>query len=176
MPYTDKKSVVKCIPKYLKKYEEDIDYLADIDSRLNTYIETVLNTPDEHNKFEILGCFRFLDFIDKYSFNITKFRKFCSFYESLNFEGGPSYKLTPIQVFQFANIYGFVKDNGCRLCRDALLYVPRKFSKTTSVAACAIWDLMFGPFDAQAYVAANSFNQANICFRIISKTLAPIDP
>ena len=84
--------------------------------------------------------------------------------------------MTPVQVFQFANIYGFVKDNGCRVCRNALLYVPRKFSKTTSVAACAIWDLMFGPYDAQAYVAANSWKQANICFDIISKTLAPIDP
>jgi len=179
MAYTDKKSVVKCIPKYLKKFNEDIDYLADIDDRLNTYIDNVLKTPDAHNKFEVLGVFRFLDFVDKYSFNVTKFRKFVKFYEMLQFpseNGQMSFKLTPVQVFQFASILGFIKDNGYRLCRDALLYVPRKFSKTTSVAAIAIWDLMFGPSDAQAYIASNSFNQANICFKIISNTLKPIDP
>ena len=87
-----------------------------------------------------------------------------------------SFRLTPVQIFQFANIYGLCKKDGRRLVRDALLYVPRKFSKTTSVAACAIYDLLFGPADAQAYVASNSFNQAQICFKIISNTIKPLDP
>ena len=180
MIYKDKESVIKAIPKYLLKLDEDTEYLDSIDDRLTTYISNVLNIPDEHNKFEILGCFRFLDFVEKYDFNLSKFKKFVRFYEALEFaseEQQPqSFKLTPVQVFQFANILGFVKDNGLRLCQDALLYVPRKFSKTTSVAALAIWDLMFGPANAQAYVAANSFNQASICFKIISDTLKPLDP
>ena len=180
MIYKDKESVVKAIPKYLLKLDEDIEYLNSIDDRLTTYISNILNVPEEHNKFEILGTFRFLDFIDKYDFNLSKFKKFVRFYEALEFvdeENKPrSYKLTPVQTFQFASILGFVKDNGLRLCQDALLYVPRKFSKTTSVAALAIWDLMFGPANAQAYIAANSFNQASICFKIISETLKPLDP
>ena len=179
MTYKNKTAVVKCIPKYQKKYQDDVDYLDAIDSRLNVYIENVLSSPDEHGKYEILAVFRFLNFIDKYSFNISKFKKFVRFYELLQFPselGQMSFELTPIQVFQFANIMGFVKDNGYRLCNDALLYVPRKFSKTTSVAALAIWDLLFGPADAQAYVASNSFNQAQICFKIISNTLQPLDP
>ena len=180
MIYKDKESVVKAIPKYLLKLDEDIEYLNSIDDRLTTYISNILNVPEEHNKFEILGTFRFLDFIDKYKFNLSKFKKFVRFYEALEFADEEhqqhSYKLTPVQVFQFANILGFVKENGLRLCQDALLYVPRKFSKTTSVAALAIWDLMFGPANAQAYVAANSFNQASICFEIISETLKHIDP
>ena len=180
MIYKDKESVVKAIPKYLLKLDEDIEYLNSIDDRLTTYISNILNVPEEHNKFEILGTFRFLDFIDKYDFNLSKFKKFIRFYEALEFvdeENKPrSYKLTPVQTFQFASILGFVKDNGLRLCQDALLYVPRKFSKTTSVAALAIWDLMFGPANAQAYIAANSFNQASICFKIISETLKPLDP
>ena len=180
MIYTDKKSVIEAIPTYLKKLDEDLDILERIDDRLTTYISKVLNAPDEHNKFEILGAFRFLDFVDKYDFNLTKFKKFVRFYEALRFpaEGNKmeAFKLTPIQVFQFASILGFVKDNGRRLCRRALLYVPRKFSKTTSVAALAIWDLMFGSSNAQAFVAANSFNQAGQCFNIISKTLELIDP
>lgn len=179
MAYKDKQSVVNAIPKYLLKLDEDTEYLDSIDSRLTTYITNVLKTPDSHGKFEILGVFRFLSFVDKYDFAVSKFKKFVRFYELLQFpseNGQMSFKLTPVQVFQFAAILGFVKSNGYRLCRDALLYVPRKFSKTTSVAALAIWDLLFGPADAQAYVASNSFNQANICFRIISNTLKPLDP
>ena len=179
MIYKDKKSVIKVIPKYIKKLNEDIEYLNSIDDRLVTYISHNLNVPEEHNMFEILGTFRFLDFIDKYDFNVSKVKKFIRFYELLRFpsdNGLCSFELTPIQVFQFASIYGFVKPNGYQLCNDALLYVPRKFSKTTSVAACAIWDLMFGPADSQAYIASNSFNQASICFKIIDNTLKPLDP
>lgn len=179
MAYTDKKSVVRAIPKYLKLLDSDIDYLEQIDDRLITYITNVLDEEDKHNKYEILAVFRFLDFIEKYSFDVSKFKKFVKFYEYLRFpseQGQKSFKLTPVQVFQFASIYGFIKDDGYRLCNDALLYVPRKFSKTTSVAACAIFDLLFGPSDAQAYIASNSFNQAKICFDIISNTLKPLDP
>lgn len=181
MVYKDKQSVVNAIPKYLQLFEEDVEYLENIDYRLITYISDVLNNPDAHNKYEILGCFRFLDFFDKYAFNATIVKKFIRFYEALPFvsetTGAMSFKLTPIQVFQFANIYGFVKENGCRLCRSALLFVPRKFSKTTSVAACAIWDLMFGPPNAQSFIAANSFKQSHeVCFKIISDAIAIIDP
>lgn len=181
MVYKDKQSVVNAIPTYLQLFDEDVEYLENIDERLITYISDVLNTPDSHNKYEILGVFRFLDFFDKYSFNVSKYKKFVRFYEALPFvaenTGAVSFKLTPIQAFQFANIYGFVKENGCRLCRSALLFVPRKFSKTTSVAACAMWDLMFGPPNAQAFVAANSFKQAHdVCFKIISDALKAIDP
>lgn len=76
----------------------------------------------------------------------------------------------------FANIYGFYKEDGTRLIRDALLFIPRKFSKTTSVAACAIYDLLFGENDAQSYVASNSFSQSQICFEIIKNSLKELDP
>lgn len=179
MPYTNKKSVIKNIKQYQKLANDDFEYIEDIEPRINEYISEVLYNYESHNKYEILAVFRFLDFIDKYSFDRSRFRKFVMTYEFLKFpsDNGPqSFALTPIQVFQFASMYGFVKDNGTMLCNDALLYVPRKFSKTTSVAACAIYDLMFGSADAQAYVASNSFNQANICFSIISNTLKPLDP
>jgi len=176
---TLKEKVVKQIPKYLKAFNEDIDYYDSIDERLSEYIDENLSNPERHNVYEILGVIRFLKLSDKYSFNISKFHKFVKFYELLQFPsemGQMSFKLTPVQIFQFANIYGLCKEDGRRLTRDALLYVPRKFSKTTSVAACAIWDLLFGPADSQSYVASNSFNQAQICFKIISNTLKPLDP
>ena len=120
MTYNTKAAVVKCIPKYLDKFQDDVDYLDDIDSRLNIYINRVLNSPNEHGKYEILAVFRFLDFVDKYAFNVSKFKKFVKFYENLRFpseRGQMSFKLTPVQVFQFANILGFIKGNGYRLWR-----------------------------------------------------------
>lgn len=76
-----------------------------------------------------------------------------------------------------SNILGFYKkESGYRLCREALLFVPRKFSKTTSVASLAIYDTLFGDSDAQAYVASNSFAQSKICFDIIRNSLKALDP
>ena len=174
-----KDKVVKQVPKMYKAFKADIDYYNNIDVRLSEYMEDNLSYPDRHNAYEILAVFRFMKLCDKYRFNITRFKKFVRFYECLQFpseNGMMAFKLTPVQVFQFANIMGLYKNDGYRLCNTALLYVPRKFSKTTSVAAIAIWDLLFGPSDAQAYIASNSFNQAQICFKIISNTLKPLDP
>jgi phage terminase large subunit-like protein len=175
----NKAQVLEKLPDYLNSFKEDKDFYQGIDERLFFYMDNVLSNPDKHNAYEILAVFRFMNLTDKYDFNILKFNKFVRFYESLAFPseiGLQCFKLTPVQIFQFANIYGLYKEDGYRLCNDALLYVPRKFSKTTSVAACAIYDLMFGPNDAQAYVASNSFNQARICFEIISNSLKPLDP
>jgi len=175
----DKKKVLDKIPEYYNSLTEDKKFYEGIDERLFYYMNNVLSNPDKHNSYEILSVFRFIDLTDRYDFNLLKFNKFVRFYEHLQFpseKGACSFALTPIQIFQFANIYGLYKEDGNRLCNDALLYVPRKYSKTTSVAACAIYDLMFGDNDAQAFIASNSFNQARICFEIISNTLKPLDP
>ena len=63
-----------------------------------------------------------------------------------------------------------------RLTRTAYLFVPRKFAKTTSVAALAIYDLLFGDNNAQAYIGANSYDQAKICFDEIRSIMRDIDP
>ena len=54
--------------------------------------------------------------------------------------------------------------------------MPRKFAKTTSVAALAIYDLLFGDNNAQAYIGANSYDQAKICFDEIRSIMRDIDP
>lgn len=152
--------------------------LKDTDERLNTYVFSVINNPESHNLYEQLSVKRFFLFLDKYEFRSVKVRRFIVFYEKLKFTGAKGltrYKLTTVQVFQFANIYGFYKENGKRLIRDALLFVPRKFSKTTSVASIAIEDLLFGDKNAQAYVAANSYDQAKICFDVIRNILKAHD-
>lgn len=170
------------VKQRINQYNIPHGKLTSIDSRLDSYISEVIRNLDCHNKFEILAVIRFLDFLnrDDLEFNTDEVKKFITFYEFLKFpsnEGMQSFKLTPIQVFQFSNILGFYKrKSGYRLCREALLFVPRKFSKTTSVASLAIYDLLFGDKDSQAYVASNSFQQSKICFDIIRSSLKSLDP
>lgn len=152
--------------------------LGTIDVRLELYVLGVVHNPDGHNLYEILGVIRFFFLLDKYEFRINEAQNFITFYETLKFDGSPRrrYKMTPVQVFQFANIMGFYTQDGRRLIRDALLFVPRKYSKTTSVAAIAIYDFLYGDTNAQAYTAANSYEQAQICFREIKEILKGLDP
>lgn len=148
------------------------------DERLDIYVCEVINNPEGHNLYEQLSVKRFFRFLDKYEFRSVEIKKFVHFYEKLKFQGTKGltyYKLTPVQVFQFTNIFGFYRADGKRLTRDALLFVPRKFSKTTSVASIAIYDLLFGDKNAQAYVAANSYKQAQICFKVIKEILKAHD-
>ena len=148
------------------------------DKRIRKYIESIQNNPEAHNLYEVLAAVRFFRLLDKYIFKVKVVKKFIVLYESLIFNGMKGrvrYKLTPIQVFQFANILGFYRTEVKRLCRTALLFVPRKFSKTTSVATLAIDELLFGDANAQAFVAANSYDQAQICFNEIKGILQNMD-
>lgn len=155
------------------------DYALDqTDVRLKDYVKSAISHPDDHNLYELLSILRFFRLLDAYIFKPTEVKKFIVFYENLKFsglKGRVKYRLTPIQVFQFANILGFYRTPEKRLCRDALLFVPRKYSKTTSVASLAIYDLLFGDANAQAYVAANSYDQAQICFGEIKNILKSLD-
>lgn len=173
------------------------------ETRLLEYCSEVRDKPDGHNLFELLAVIRFFRFMRQYVFRWRKVHNYVMLYESLKFSGltgRQSYKATPVQYFQFANIKGFyewketdisprdarisetlkVSDGKVyelrRLCRDVLLFIPRKFSKTTSVAAFAVDELLMGDNNAQAYCAANAYKQAKVCFDEIKKTLKPLDP
>lgn len=154
-------------------------FLGEIDPRLLEYFHSLVADTDAHNVYELLAALKFLRLRKSYSFVKSEAVNFITFYESLKFsgqDGRQSYKLTPVQVFQFASIMGFARDDGHRLVRNALLFVPRKFSKTTSVCAFAIYDFLFGDDNAQAYTGANSYDQAKICFDEISRVLHGLDP
>lgn len=150
------------------------------DVRLKDYVCMCIDNPDDHNLYELLAVKRFFYLIDKYEFRAKHFRNYVRFYESLKFSGTTGrtrYKLTPIQTFQYANIYGLYdpRDN-TRLIRDAYIFVPRKFSKSTSSAAIAIYDLFCGDANAQVYCGANSYQQAKVLFDEIRKVLKSMDP
>lgn len=149
------------------------------DKRLWEYVRGVIENPEGHNLYEMLGVRRFIEMLGRYEWNRERVRRFVKFYELLKFSGVEKrqrYKLTGVQVFQFANIFGFNDAQGRRLVRTAYIFVPRKFSKTTSAAALAVYDLLFGDNNAQAYVGANSYKQAKICFDEIRAIMRDIDP
>ena len=183
---------------------DDYNLVDGEDSRLRDYISSVQMEPDAHNLYEFLAALRFLEFMRRYTFRWDRVRRFVRLYESLRFSGPTGrqrYRLTPLQLFQFASILGFYAwtdvgpaaavDNTItetrrvvggrvqellRLTRRAILFVPRKFSKTTSVSALAVDEFLLGESNAQAYTAANSYKQAKICFDEISKVLRPLNP
>lgn len=153
--------------------------LFDTDSRIGNYVFGVIGNPECHNLYELLGVRRFLRMLGKYDWIPGRVRRFFRFYESLRFSGVTGrtrYRLTPVQAFQFANVFGFACPDGRRLIRTVYLFVPRKFSKTTSCAALAVYDMLFGDCNAQAYVGANSYDQAKVCFDEIRNLMLEIDP
>ncbi len=164
------------IKPYLSKYRHALE---DTDQRMAQYICEVIDNPDAHNLYELLQIRRFFQMLDKYEWKSKKVKRFIKFYEVLKFSGTicrQRYKMTPVQVFQFANIFGFVDSIGRRLIRTVYIFVPRKFSKTTSAASLAVFDMLFGDNNAQAYVGANSYEQAKICFDEIRAIMQDIDP
>ncbi len=158
----------------------DIDRyrLPNVDSRLDLYVREVASNPDGHNLYEQLAVARFFAMCDRYGIYVAEVQRFFDFYESLYFPGKRGmqrYKLTPVQVFQFASIFAFWLD-GRRVVREAVLYVPRKFSKTTSMASLAIYDMLYGDANAECYTAANSADQAKKCFDVIRGCMRRLDP
>lgn len=164
----------------LEDLQVDYDLCSSVDERLAEYISSVVSNPDCHNLYELLSIFHFVNMCNRYDLNIGQVKRFIVVYEFLKFpgdKGATRYKLTPVQVFQFTSILGFYyPGTDRRVVTEALLFVPRKFSKTTSVASLAIDDFLYGDANAQAYVAANSYDQAHICFEVIQNVLKELDP
>lgn len=152
--------------------------LGEVDPRIEQYVAEVIANPADHNLYEQLAVERFLRMARKYGINASEVIRFFTLYEHLHFPGKRGmqcYRLTPVQTFQFASIYGFWNE-GRRVVREAVLFVPRKFSKTTSSAALAIDDLLFGDANAESYTGANSNDQAKKCFDVIRGCLRRLDP
>lgn len=160
--------------------ETDIDQyrLSEVDSRLDLYVRDVAGNPNGHNLYEQLATARFFAMCDRYGINVTEVQQFFTFYENLYFPGKAGlqcYPLTPVQAFQFASIFAFWRD-GRRVVREVVLYVPRKFSKTTGTASLAIYDMLYGDANAECYTAANSADQAKKCFDVIRSCMRKLDP
>ena len=163
----------------LKKIDVDALGLEQTDERLPLYLKECIGNPDRHNIYELLAVKRFFDFLNKFDFRTGKVREFITLFEYLKFSGtsgSTKIKATPVQVFQFANIKGFYyKGTDKRVINDALLFVPRKFGKTTEVSAFMVDDLLFGDTNSQAFAGANSYEQAQILFGELKNVLKRLD-
>lgn len=156
---------------------------AQTDGRIRAYLAAIAAAPEAHNLYEVLAALRFCRMAERHTWRGGVVRRFVRLYESLRFSGIAGrrrYRLTPVQLFQFASILGFY-DRGAdgswtRTTREAILFVPRKFSKTTSSASLAVHELLFGDANAQAYTGANSYKQAQVCFKEIRKLVQQLDP
>ena len=153
--------------------------LDSVDPRLTEYTTEVAGRPEAHNLWEQLAVERFFKLIDKYGLDRRDVRRIFTFYEFLHFPGKKGmqrYKLTPVQAFQFASVFGFRHPDGRRVVRECVLYVPRKFSKTTGSATFALYDLLYGDDNAESYTGANSQDQAKKCFDVIRGCMYRLDP
>ena len=153
--------------------------LIETDKRVWEYVEGIMDDPDGHNLYEILAILRFFYLLDKYQWKPKRVKRRIRLYEKLRFSGTTRrqrYKLTPVQVWHIANLFGLARPDGRRLIRIAYIFVPRKFSKTTFAAFLALDDMLFGDFNAEAYVGANSYDQAKKCFNEVRHVMFDLDP
>jgi len=104
------------------------------------------------------------------------------FFSSLkHFEGrhsGHHFDLKPWQVFIIANIYGFFwAGTEQRRFQTAYLELGRKNGKTAFASGLGLYHLMADGEDAaQVLIAANSKEQAHICYNMTSKFCKGFDP
>lgn len=152
--------------------------LYEVDPRLEAYCLAVAGAPDEHNIYELLALRRFISFCGTYELRPNVVKAKIVVLESLRFpseKGLRAIKLSPVQVFALSGIYGFFRPDGKRLTRNAMLFVPRKFGKTTLVAGIAIDELLYGDADGQIYSCANSYQQAKLCFDTMRDCIRALD-
>lgn len=168
----------KDVSNRLKKIDVDSFDLDSTDGRLTVYIRACINNSDEHNLYELLAVERFFSFLGKYEYRSGEVRKFITLFEELKFsgdKGATRIEASTVQIFQFANIKGFYRSDGRRLINYALLFVPRKFGKTTETVAFMVDDLLFGDANSQCYAGANSYKQAQILFGELKNVLRRLD-
>ena len=174
-----KAEVVAELQANRERYREQYDAALATDPRIWEYVAENIDNPDGHNYYELLAIRRFFELLDRWQWRPKRVKRRIRFYEKLRFSGVTGrrrYKLTPVQVWHLANIFGFARPDGRRLIRTAYLFVPRKFSKTTFAAFLAVDDMLFGDFNAEAYVGANSYDQAKKCFNEVRHIMLDIDP
>ena len=119
---------------------------------------------------------------DDLEFRFEEVDKVLEFFESLHhFTGehdGKPFILEPWQQFIMANVYGFFwKATGLRRFQTIYIEVARKNGKTALMSGCSLYGLI-GDNEAAAEVllAANSKEQAKICFNTVSGFSRAFDP
>lgn len=152
-----------------------------VDGRILEYIDSIVNHPDDHCLREQQKIWRFFKVCQKkgVGFDSARVKRNLRFIESLRFKQTSGYegiKLSRFQVFDLANLYGWVirTDDGevVRLYTRLVDMIPRKVGKSTLAAAIAVTEVVVdGPYDAEVYCASNTYKQARIAFDMIKSAI-----
>lgn len=116
------------------------------------------------------------EFFKKYTFNnefanrpIEFMEKFMIFYNGPKEVIGKNVWLEPWQKWMIASVFGFVDDNGNRICRDMTVIVARKNAKTFIASGIALYMLLAdGEGGPQIYSLATKKDQAKEVFNNVS--------
>lgn len=131
-----------------------------------------------------MTCQRFIDDLnnDKWDFREDKVERCIKFISTLkHFKGkssGQNFILQPWQSFLVANILGFYyKGTNNRRFTSSYIEVSRKNGKSAIAAALCMYFLIAdGEDGAEVDLAANSREQANICFEFCYEYAKQLDP
>ena len=152
--------------------------------RLYKYISDIENG-------KILSCEHIKNAVKRFKKDILRTDlEFCTgsvqvvlnFFSALkHFEGkhsGKHFDLEPWQVFAIANIYGFYwAGTKQRRFQTAYIEVARKNGKTAFASGLGLYHLIADGEDAaQVLIAANSREQAHICYNMTSTFCKGFDP
>lgn len=153
-----------------------------LDKKYTEYAEKVIKGEIVACEYVKLACSRYLDLLKRKDvyFKPEKADKVINFISKLkHFTGSHNNKpfiLQEWQKFIIYSIYGFYKEDGTRLVRNAYIEVARKNGKTALVAAMCLYHLIAdGENNAQVILSATSAKQAKICFDMCSNFLKPLD-
>lgn len=177
-----KQAFVERLRDMIGKQPHILQTLADIDQRIADYIMHVVRNcegdKDVHNIDEVAACCKMMRMAAAYDINHTEVRKFIRMYEQFYFSGisgRQRYRMTMIQTFMVCGIFGFATD-GRRTCREAILFIPRKFAKTTFDAALSVYDFLFGDSNGEVHIVANAHDQAKIAYKEAKALAMQLDP
>lgn len=131
-----------------------------------------------------LACERFFSFLEseEYEFRSKEVERVIDFFKSAKHYTGrhaqKPFLLEPWQQLAIAHIFGFYrKDDGTRLTKDVYIDCARKQGKTAMIALISLYMLIAdGEMNAEVDLAANSKEQAKICFEMCSAFGRTIDP
>lgn len=153
-----------------------------LDKKYTNYAEKVINGEIVACEYVKLACSRYMNLLKRKDvyFKPEKADKVINFISKLkHFTGshnGKPFILQEWQKFIIYSIYGFYKEDGTRLVRNAYIEVARKNGKTALVAAMCLYHLIAdGENNAQVILSATSAKQAKICFDMCSNFLKPLD-
>ena len=149
------------------------------------YAKAVLSGEVVAGELVKLACRRFFAFLENpaYEFRPEAVERVIEFASTLHHFTGKHanrpFIFEPWEAFAIANVYGFFrKDDGSRLTRYAYIEVSRKNGKTAlGAAGFALYGLIAdGEENAQVDLAANSKDQAKICFDMCANFAKSLDP